>query len=236
MNQLGTKAIILSRVNYGEADRIITMITPDYGKQRLMAKGVRKVKSKLAGGIELFSVSNISFIQGRGEVGTLVSTRLIEYYSNIVKDLTRTNLGYEIIKILHRTTEDTPESEYFSLLEQAFIALNDLSISLEVINLWFAIQLLRLGGQSLNLQTDSAGNRLMSDSKYNFDFDSMIFTATPQGRFNANDIKLLRLGFSGYQPSVLQQVQGIDQLIDEVSPTIQTMLNIHLRLDWRRSD
>ena len=235
MNQLGTEAIILTRVNYSEADRIITMLTPDYGKLRLIAKGVRKVKSKLAGGIELFSVSNISFIQGRGEVGTLVSTRLRDHYGNIVKDLERTSLGYEIIKMLNKTTEDTPESEYFTLLEQAFVALDDLDVGPNVVRLWFMVQLLRLGGHSPDLNTDASGDKLKADHKYNFDFDSMAFISAPAGRFNANDIKLLRLGFSGYQPSVLQQVQGIDTLIDEVTPSVQTMLNTHLRLDWHQA-
>src|SRR2546430_6710542 len=98
MKQLVTPAIILARIDYGEADRIITMLTPGHGKLRLLAKGVRRVRSKLAGGIELFSVSTITFIQGRSELGTLVSTRLQQYYSHIVQDLDRTMAGYELIK------------------------------------------------------------------------------------------------------------------------------------------
>lgn len=61
-NIIVTSGIVLNRINFGEADRILTVITPDQGKLSLIAKGVRKEKSKLAGGIELFSVSNISFI------------------------------------------------------------------------------------------------------------------------------------------------------------------------------
>ena len=57
MKQLVTEVIILARTDYGEADRILTVLSPEYGKLRLLAKGVRRVKSKLAGGIELFSVS-----------------------------------------------------------------------------------------------------------------------------------------------------------------------------------
>jgi len=48
-----TKAIVLRRTNYGEADRIIQFITP-VGKISAIAKGVRREKSRLAGGIELF--------------------------------------------------------------------------------------------------------------------------------------------------------------------------------------
>jgi DNA repair protein RecO (recombination protein O) len=85
MNQIITTAIILRRTDFGEADRILTLITPDHGKIRLMAKGVRRPKSKLAGGIELFSVSKISYIKGRSEIGTLVSAQLNTHYGTIVR-------------------------------------------------------------------------------------------------------------------------------------------------------
>src|SRR5262245_10052748 len=120
MKQLVTEAIILSRTDYGEADRILTLLTPDQGKLRVLAKGVRRVKSKLAGGIELFSISTIIFIRGRGEIGTLISTRLVKHYAHIVADLDRTMAGYELIKEINKVTEDEPGPEYFMLLRQVF--------------------------------------------------------------------------------------------------------------------
>ncbi len=113
MNQIVTKGIVLTRTDYGEADRIITMLTPDQGKVRVIAKGVRRVKSKLAGGIELFSVSSITYIPGRKEIGTLVSTRLQQHFGNIVKDIDRTMLGYELLKRLNKATEDDVDDDYF---------------------------------------------------------------------------------------------------------------------------
>ncbi|HUD10285.1 MAG TPA: DNA repair protein RecO [Candidatus Saccharimonadales bacterium] len=230
MNQLKTTGIVLSRTNYGEADRILTMLTPDYGKLRAIARGVRREKSKLAGGIELFSISQISLIRGRGELNTLISTRLIKHYGNIVKDLGRTMLAYELIKQLNRVTEDEPEPEYFELLQNTFSALDDPTIDTNLIKVWFAMQLLRLGGHTPNIQTDVAGNKLVLDDIYNFDFESMSFVSMPNGRFTANHIKLLRLGFGPYQPKVLQQVGGIDSLLIDVIPLVQTMLKTHIRL------
>ena len=55
MKTIRTKAIVIRRTNYGEADRILQLLTPDYGKVSVMARGVRREKSKLAGGIELFA-------------------------------------------------------------------------------------------------------------------------------------------------------------------------------------
>src|SRR4051812_43718179 len=102
MKQILTSGIVLKRTNYGEADRIITFLTPDHGKIRLIAKGVRRVKSKLAGGIELFSVSHLTYIEGKREIGTLISTRLEKHYGDIVKDIDRVQLGYELIKLLDK--------------------------------------------------------------------------------------------------------------------------------------
>lgn len=207
MNQIVTEGIILARTDYGEADRILTLLTPDQGKLRLLAKGVRRVKSKLAGGIELFSVSTITFVRGRGEIGTLVSTRLIKHYGHIVQDLDRTMMGYELIKQLNRATEDEVEPEYFDLLHAAFEALDDPALPLPLVQLWFIAGLLRVGGHGPNLQTDTNGAQLRPDQSYIFDTESMAFTPEPEhGPYGANHIKLLRLAFAGQPPKRLAAI------------------------------
>jgi len=208
-----TTGIVLTRVDYGEADRIITLLTPNHGKLRLMAKGVRRVKSKLAGGIELFSVTDVTFIQGRGDIGRLVSTRLVTHYGRIVQNLERTMLGYELLKQLNRATEDEPEMDYFHLLESAFLALDDAAINLELIRLWFTAQLLRLSGHLPNLQTTADGSKLAVDQRYEFSFDDTVFTARPGAPYDADAIKFLRLVFSGNPPAVLNHVAGVERLV-----------------------
>lgn len=224
-----TKAIILSRTDYGEADRIVTILTPDRGKLTLMARGVRKPKSKLAGGIELFSTSEITYITGRGEIGTLISARLQKHYGNIVKDITRVQLGYELIKILHKSTEDELEDEYYTLLETSFAALDDFGIPAELISLWFNTQLLSYSGHTPNLRTDTAGNKLDADKKYLFDFDAMTFTLQPDGPFGADHIKLLRLAFSANPPKLLNKVEGLTNLLPDLAPLVQNMTRTYLR-------
>ena len=223
MNQIVTTAIILGRTDYGEADRILTLLTPDQGKLRLLAKGVRRVKSKLAGGIELFSVSTITFVRGRGDIGTLVSTRLNKYYAHIVQDLDRTMLGYELIKQLNKITEDEPGPDYFELMQDAFEALDDSAISLPVVRFWFATQLLKFGGESPNLQTDAAGQKLQADKTYHFSYDTMSFAPADNGRFTADHIKLLRLAFASNGPKALGQVQGSSPLVAALIPVVETM-------------
>jgi DNA repair protein RecO (recombination protein O) len=230
VKQFVTKGIVLGRTDYGEAARIITLLTPGHGKLRLMARGVRKPKSKLAGGIELFSTTDITFIKGRGEIGTLISARLIKYYSTIVQDLDRVQLGYELIKILNRATEDQPEAEYFHLLEQAFQALDNADIDLELIRTWFKAQLLRQAGHSPNLTTDTEGNKLDPDQTYSFDFETMAFMPHAAGKFSAAHIKTLRLLFSSHPPRDIAKVQGLSKLLANLSPLVHTMLTSHIRI------
>lgn len=223
MNQVVTEGIILSRTNYGEADRILTLLTPEHGKLRLLAKGVRRVRSKLAGGIELFSVSTITFVRGRGELGTLVSTRLVKHYRHIVEDLDRTMLGYELIKRLNKNTEDHPEAAYFDLLQQVFEALDDPEVSIPIIRFWFAAQLLRIGGHTPNLQSDTTGQKLSTGQTYSFDFESTSLRARDGGDLGANHIKFLRLSFGETPVRLLAHVQGSARLIDSLSPIMATL-------------
>lgn len=230
MKQLITQAIVLSRTDYGEADRILTLLTPDQGKLSLLAKGVRRVKSKLAGGIELFSISTITFIRGRGEVGTLVSARLEKHYSHIVEDLDRTMLGYDLIKLLHKNTEDEPEAAYFSLLQETFAALDSKIVALSIIDFWFMAQLLHLAGHEPNLRTDTKGNKLEADRSYDFSFDYMAFAPSDSGRFKAEHIKFLRFGFAASNAKILAQVQGGETLTVSLAPLIRTMRTTYLRV------
>ncbi len=228
MKTLITEGIVLNRINYGEADRILTILTRDSGKLRLMAKGVRRVKSKLAGGIELFSVSELSYISGRNDIGTLVSSRLKTYYSHIVEDMDRVQLGYELIKLLNKTTEDNYEPSYFELLEQTFMALNDLSLDLNLVKTWFKAQLLRDAGHMPNLTADREGNKLKEENNYTFDVEHMGFVANKSGSYTANHIKLLRLIFSANTPAVLSRVKSVESLLTNLMPLINTMYDDHI--------
>lgn len=230
MNQIVTQAIILSRTDYGEADRILTVLTPEHGKLRVLAKGVRKVKSKLAGGIELFSVSTITYIPGRGDIGTLVSTRLVTHYGAIVHDLERTMLGYELIKQLNKATEDETEAAYFELLLRSFAALDDAVVPLPIIRLWFGVRLLKLDGHLPNIQTDTDGRPLEVSARYAFDLERMAMAKdSTHGRLTANHIKFLRLTAAGATPNVLAQVRGGEALAADMLSLVRAMTHTYMR-------
>ena len=223
MKQNVTTGIVLKRINFGEADRIITVITPDYGKLRLMAKGVRRVKSKLAGGIELFSVSSITYIPGRRDISTLVSTRLDTHFGEIAKDINRTMLGYELLKLLNKTTEDECEDGFYELIKVMLEALNDRSISLDLVESWFYVRLLTLLGHSPNLEQDSRGNRLIANQSYDFDFESMAFFEREPGNFTDKHIKLLRLA-TRHKPEQIAKITDTEKLLKDCKALLRSLI------------
>ncbi len=230
MNQVLTKGIILSRTDFGEADRILTVLTPDQGKLRLIAKGVRKVKSKLAGGIELFSVSQISFIPGRGEIGTLTSTRLEKHFGTIVNDINRTMQGYDWLKLINRVTEDMPGPEYFDVLAHVLEGLDDATLDAALIQLWLYMQLLKLAGHTPNLQTDESDNKLDVNEKYNFDLENMGFIVQANGPFSADHIKLLRLAIGLGSPGGLRQVKDAETVLGKCLQLAMNMVGRFIRI------
>ncbi len=230
MKQLVTTGIVLTRTEFGEADRILIMLTPDYGKLHLMAKGVRRERSKLAGGIELFSVSQITFIRGRGNIDTLISSRLIRHYGNIVSDIQRVQLGYELIKLLNRVIEDNVGIEYFNLLKTTVRTLDKLTVDINLIRTWFYAQILKLGGHSPNLLTDPTGQILNANQTFSFNLEKAALVPQNNGKLSAEYVKFLRLIFYINQPWVLQRVNNLPQLLNECTPIVQAMLNTFVRV------
>jgi len=229
-DQILTTAIVLARTDFQEADRILTLLTPDHGKLKVIAKGVRRPRSKLAGGIELLSVSNVTVLPGRGDMGTLISSRLITHYGTIVQDIQRTMLAYDLLKRINRVTEDEPGEEYFTLLQRSLEALNDLELSMELTELWFTMQLLHITGHAPNLKTDSEGQPLESDQHYLFDFENMSFRVQKDGPFQANHIKLLRLSYATDRPTVLKQVTGAGTCAPILLKLTKNLLQQHVRI------
>src|SRR3954469_2246628 len=114
MTTIRTRAIVLRRTNYGEADRILQLLTPE-GKRSVMAKGVRREKSRLAGGIELFAISDIVITQGKGDLGILTSARLVQFYRHIMEDYDTMQFAYEVIKQVTRASEMVDEPEWYDV-------------------------------------------------------------------------------------------------------------------------
>lgn len=214
MRTVRTKAIVLRRTNYGEADRIVNFLTPENGVMSVMAKGVRKEKSRLAGGIELFATCDVTVGSGKGELGILTAARLDTFYSHIMTDYDRLQFGYEAIKQVAKVAATVDESAFYDLLEQAFASLNDPTVDVRLTRAWFWLQLAILLGVGMNLSTDTNGMKLVEDATYNYSENEHGFAFSERGTFTSDHIKLLRI-LSAQPPKVAAHVNGAGELIND---------------------
>lgn len=127
--------IFLTKEEKGEADQLFTIFTENFGRLEILAKGIRKITSKLRPGVELFSLSEIEFIQGKN-YKTLTDAILIEKFKNIKKDFQKLTLLYKIGEIVSfLTNQDEKDEKVWSLLKETFDKLNNPLFSFSQTNL-----------------------------------------------------------------------------------------------------
>lgn len=104
-----SEAVIIRRSNLGEADKILTIFTPHFGKLRVVAKGVRKVSSRLAGHVELFTKSQMLLARARN-LDIVTQSETIDSYRALHEDLDRVAHAYYAAELLDALTADELES------------------------------------------------------------------------------------------------------------------------------
>lgn len=213
MRTVRTQAIVLRRTNYGEADRILQLLTPE-GRRGVMARGVRKEKSRLAGGIELFALSDVVIGEGRGDLGILTSARLVTFYRHILEDYDRMQFGYEVVKQVSRASELVDEPEWFDVLLEVLAALDSRTLSRQLIETWFYLRHAALLGAELSLSNDIAGQLLDPTQQYTYDIADKGLRRANGGEITADHIKLLRL-INAKSLKVLAQIGGIDEILPD---------------------
>jgi DNA repair protein RecO (recombination protein O) len=213
MTTIRTRAIVLRRTNYGEADRILQLLTPE-GRRSVMAKGVRREKSRLAGGIELFAVSDIVITEGRGDLGILTSARLVQFYRHILEDYDAMQFAYEAMKQVGRASETVDEPEWYDILAEVLMALDAKSVPLQLVQTWFYLHHAELLGHGLSLAHDINGEPLQADRHYLYDVSEKGLRETLQGELTSDHIKLMRL-ISAKSLKVLAQVGGVETILPD---------------------
>ena len=205
------QAIVLRRTDYGEADRILHLLT-SAGRRNVIAKGVRCEKSKLAGGIELFALCDVVVRRGRGELGILTSAQLQQFYRHILDSYERMQFGYEMLKLVNRASEQVDEPAWFSVAQQVLAQLNNVKVEQKLIETWFYLQYAGLLGDELNLRTDVTAHTLSPDKTYMYDNTEKGLRPAEQGDLSADAIKLLRL-IQAKPLATVVQIGGITEVI-----------------------
>jgi DNA repair protein RecO (recombination protein O) len=107
-----TEAVVLRSIRYGEADRVLHLYTPERGRVGAVAKGVRRVKSRMGGRLEPLSRVRLVLHQGRGELCTISQADTVQAHAGLRErrgSLERATQACEaVLRLLDSTEPNLP--------------------------------------------------------------------------------------------------------------------------------
>ncbi|MBI2011826.1 DNA repair protein RecO [Candidatus Daviesbacteria bacterium] len=124
MPAVTTEGLILKRSNFGEADRVLTVLTDRYGKISVIAKGVRRITSRRAGNVELLNRVKLHLFKAKNY--NLTEAESIETFPKLKENLTLSTTAFHILELIDRLTAEEQKSpklyelsiSIFRILEQ----------------------------------------------------------------------------------------------------------------------
>lgn len=139
------EAIVLRTLDLGEADRILVLFTRHFGKVHVVAKGIRRATSRMAGHAEPLTHATYQMARGR-ELDVLTGAEARAIYPALREDLGRIAAGWYCAELTDRfTVERAPSAPLFDLLETALRHL-DAGYSATLVCRWFDLHLLDRSG------------------------------------------------------------------------------------------
>jgi DNA repair protein RecO (recombination protein O) len=228
--EYSTEAVIIRKTKLGEADRILTLYTPEHGKIDVVAKGVRKPKSKMAGHLELLTYSRINLARGRN-LDTVIGAQSIDSFINLKNDLVLTSSGLYTAELVNQfTVARVASPELFNLFLDTLGRLSRAD-SPELTLRYFELHLLDMAGYRPQLQecvacreilkpvenafSPGAGGILCPNCKYEYPSAFGI---------SVDALKVLRL----FQKSTVEVVSRL-KVNPELAQELKMALNAYIR-------
>src|SRR3989338_10556742 len=114
MPAVTTEGLRLKMSNFGEADRVITVLTDRFGKISVVAKGVRRITSRRSGNVELLNRVKLHLFKAKNY--TLTEAESIETFAKIKENLTLSTTAFHVIELVDRLTrEEQKNIQIYSL-------------------------------------------------------------------------------------------------------------------------
>jgi DNA repair protein RecO (recombination protein O) len=231
-----TKAIILSRQPFRENDCRIIAYSRDRGKIDLVARGTKKISSKLAGHLEPFNLSNLMVARGRqyDYIGAAISQNC---YYNIKSDSEKTACAGQAANIFNKLIKPGERGErLFGLLLDFLETLNKNQLSIISYQLFYHFftlnMLAELGYRPELYKCVICGNKILPDGNQ-FDFlkGGLVCAICQKNNKNkqvlpisADCIKVLRLAIES-DLNKLIKLKISDKLIKEINNIIGSFYN-----------
>jgi DNA repair protein RecO (recombination protein O) len=100
-----SEGVVLARRNFSEADRILIIFSKDFGKLSLLAKGVRKLKSRKRGAIEVFSRIKFQGVETHG-IDLITEAEVVDSFPKLRIDLKKAAVSYNLMEAVGKLTQE----------------------------------------------------------------------------------------------------------------------------------
>jgi len=115
----------LRRADFGEADRLLTILTPGMGKLRVLAKGARKITSRKAGHVELFTRVKLLLAQGR-TFDIVSQAETVEPHRPLREELQRGMMAHYFAELVEQfAQEDNEDAPLYETLAEGLMWLSE---------------------------------------------------------------------------------------------------------------
>lgn len=221
--QYKTTGIIIKRTNLGEADRILTIYTKNRGKIKVLAKGVRKTLSKMAGHLEPFCLSDLVLAEGRN-LDTITGVETKKCFFSLRNNLKATRMAQYLAEITDKMThENEKQPSIFHLFEETLDEINGSQV--DILVPFFELNFLAQMGYQPELNCCLQCKQKISEGNNFFDFSGgLICERCGKGRpITTPAIKVLRL-FLSHQLSYIKKVKIEPKVLAEVKAVSQRYL------------
>jgi hypothetical protein len=117
MRNFRTEGIIIKRRNFNEADRLLTVMTREYGKIQIKAVGVRKITSRRGAHVELLNHTILHLYKGH-TFSLLTEAKMLDDFSSIKENFEKVGLAYHLCELVDGLCPENQENNnVFSLLQ-----------------------------------------------------------------------------------------------------------------------
>lgn len=132
-----TDGLILKKIDIGEADQLLVLFTKDFGRIEVLAKGIRKITSKLRSAIDIFYLSEIEFVQGKNQK-KLTDALLKEKFLSSRKDLKKLSALYKLSDVFNELIkEEEKDEKLWRFFLKILFLLERMESDNRLINFWY---------------------------------------------------------------------------------------------------
>lgn len=140
-----SRGLVLRQYTLGEADRILSILTPNMGKVRVVAKSVRRPQSKLRGHLDLTNVVEFSASYGRN-LDVLTEAQALDDHIEIRSDLSLLSQAVYVCELADSFAEERSPSRDLYLLATVTLDLLPGSEDVWLVSRWFEARMLDVAG------------------------------------------------------------------------------------------